>query len=273
MSSIEDTTALVTGSSRGVGRGIAHELGVHGATVYITGRSRSGGDTTDNLPGTIDETAELVTAAGGTGIAIPCDHTEDEQVAALADEIRRTYGKLDLLVNNVWGGYEQYDSELFEQPVWEQPVWRWDKMMQTGVRAHYTTTRAVLPLLLEGSDPLIVNISFGDEYKFLGDVQYDVAKYAVTRLGFALAEALREHGVTALTVYPGFTATERVRRSLSDEELAQTHTPRFVGRAVAALASDARVSDKAGGAFKVGDLGLEYGFTDTDGRQPDPFTL
>ena len=273
MSSLESKIALVTGSSRGVGRGIAHELGIQGATVYITGRSRSSGETTDNLPGTIDETAELVTASGGTGIALQCDHTDDEQVINVAEEIKQNHGKLDLLVNNVWGGYEQYDSTLFELPVWEQPVSRWDKMIQTGVRAHYTTTRAVLPLMLDGSNPLIVNISFGDENKFLGDVQYDIAKYAVTRLGFALAMKLKDNGITALTVYPGFTATERVKQSLSEQELEQTHTPRFVGRAVVALASDSHISEKTGKALKVGDLGREYGFTDLDGRQPEPFTL
>lgn len=273
MSNLESKVALVTGSSRGVGRGIARELGMQGATVYITGRSRSSGETTDNLPGTIEETAELVTAAGGTGIAVHCDHTDDEQVITVANEIKRNHGKLDLLVNNVWGGYEQYDPTLFELPVWEQPIWRWDKMMQTGVRAHYTTTRAVLPLMLDGSHPLIVNISFGDENKFLGDLQYDLAKYAVTRLGFALAEKLKEEGITALTVYPGFTATERVEQSLSEQELEQTHTPRFVGRAVVALAMDPNISDKAGKALKVGDLGREYGFTDVDGRQPEPFSL
>lgn len=273
MSNLENKIALVTGSSRGVGRGIAHELGIHGATVYITGRSRDSGETTDNLPGTIDETAELVTTSGGNGIAVQCDHTNDTEVENLAEEIKQTHGKLDLLVNNVWGGYEQYDPTLFELPVWEQPVWRWDKMIQTGVRAHYITTRAVLPLMLDGSNPLIINISFGDENKFLGDLQYDMAKYAVTRLGFALAEKLKKRGVTALTVYPGFTATERVRQSLSEQELDQTHTPRFVGRAIVALASDANISKKSGKALKVGNLGNEYGFTDVDGKQPDPFTL
>lgn len=273
MEDLTDTISLVTGASRGVGRGIAHELGIAGATVYITGRSRSGEQTTDNLPGTIDETADLVTNSGGKGIAIECDHTNDSDVDKLANTIKQKHGKLDLLVNNVWGGYEQYDSEVWELPVWEQPIWRWDKMFQTGVRAHYTTTRAVLPLLLESSKAVIMNISFGDKGKFLGDVQYDVAKYAVTRLGTALAAKLKEYEITALTVYPGFTATERVKKSISKQELNQTHTPRFVGRAVVELALDSNISKKTGQVFKVGDLGIEYGFTDVDGRQPTPFEL
>ena len=273
MIDLNQRIALVTGASRGVGRGIAHELGLAGTTVYITGRSRRGEKTTDNLPGTVDETADLVTESGGKGIAVECDHTDDDQVRRLASKIEHEQGKLDLLVNNVWGGYEQYDQSLFALPVWEQPIWRWDKMIRTGVRAHYTTTRAVLPMMLNGSDPLIINISFGDEGKFLGDVQYDVAKYAVTRLGTALAEKLKSHHITALTIYPGFTATERVMESLSEKELEQTHSPRFVGRAVKALAEDISVSEKSGRAFKVGNLGMEYGFTDLDGRQPEPFEL
>src|SRR5262245_28873413 len=124
--------ALVTGASRGIGRGIAHELGLAGAKVFVTGRSRADGPTTDGLPGNIDDTARLVTEAGGEGVALPCDHTDDRAVARLAAEVRQQAGRLDLLVNNVWGGSEQYDARLFELPVWEQPLWRWDKMFQTG---------------------------------------------------------------------------------------------------------------------------------------------
>lgn len=270
---LHGAVALVTGASRGVGRGIAHELGMAGATVFVTGRSREGDPTTDALPGTIDETASLVTASGGRGVAVECDHTDDEAVQALAGRIGSKCERLDLLVNNVWGGYEQYEAALWELPVAEQPVWRWDKMMTTGVRAHYTTTRAVLPLLLASPKPLIVNISFGDEGKFLGDVQYDVAKAAVTRLGFALARKLKPEGVTALTVYPGFTRTERVERGASKEELAGTHTPRFVGRAIVALSEDPAVMDRTGQPWKVGDLAREYGFKDIDGSQPEPYSI
>jgi NAD(P)-dependent dehydrogenase (short-subunit alcohol dehydrogenase family) len=146
-------------------------------------------------------------------------------------------------------------------------------MIATGVRAHSTTTRAGLPLLLESSRPLILNISFGDAGKFLGDVQYDVAKAAVTRLAFALACKLKPLGITALTFYPGFTRTERVKRGASDQTLADTHTPRFVGRAVIELASDPAVMKRTGQALSVGHLGLEYGFTDIDGSQPQPYSI
>jgi len=274
MDELKEAIALVTGASRGVGRGIAHELGSKGATVYVTGRSRDEGATTDDLPGTIDETARRVSTAGGHGIAVECDHTDDAAVDALAQRLRAEHDHVDLLVNNVWGGYEQYDARLFEQPLWEQPVWRWDKMFATGVRAHYTTSRVIAPLMQAAPRPLIVNISAGDDGKFLGDVQYDVVKAADNRLGFALAQKLRPLGITALTVHPGFTRTERVvAEEPPPEAMAQTHSPRFVGRAIVALVTDPDVMQRTGGVFKVGDLGLAYGFTDIDGTQPEPFTL
>lgn len=273
MPDLNGRIALVTGASRGVGLGIAHELGIAGATVFVTGRSRDQGTRTDDLPGTIDETARIVTQAGGKGIAVETDHTKPESVDRLAKFIREQSGRLDLLVNNVWGGYEQYDAEAFSLPLWEQPISRWDKMFETGVRAHYLTSRAVVPLLLKGADAMIVNISFGDEDRFLGDVQYDLAKYSVTRLGFALSESLAARGIVSLTVYPGLTRTERVASGASQAVLEKSHSPRFVGRAVVALAGDENVADKTGGAFKVGDLGIEYAFTDIDGKQPVPFSL
>lgn len=274
MASLDDIVALVTGASRGVGRGISEELGLAGATVYVTGRSTAEAGTTDDLPGTVEGTAGLVTEGGGSGIPVVCDHTDDERVAALAARIEEDHGRLDLLVNNVWGGYEQYDVTLFEMEPWEQPLWRWDRMMTTGLRAHYTTTRAVLPLLLESDRALIVNISAGDEGKFLGDVQYDVAKAADDRLAFALAKKLKRHGVTALAVHPGFTRTERVLAEEPPPEVMETtHSARFVGRAVVALYDSPDLEERSGGAFKAGQLGLDYGFTDVDGSRPAPFTI
>lgn len=269
---LKDCLALVTGASRGVGKGIALELGMAGATVIVTGRSRKG-KTTEHLPGSIDETAGAITKAGGKGIPLKCDHTKDNDVANLAKHIQKKFGRLDVLVNNVWGGYENYKEELFNLPFWKQPVWRWDKMFNSGVRAHYTASRALSPLLLKSAKPLIVNISFGDRNKFLGDVQYDLAKYTVTRLGFALSEKLKKDSVTAITVFPGFCRTERVLQGASKKALKQTHSPRYVGRAIVHLYQDKNLHKKTGQAFKVADLGKRYGFTDIDGTTPAPFCL
>ncbi len=270
---LSSVNAVVTGASRGVGQGIAHELGEAGATVIVTGRSREGGGTTEGLPGTIDETAQIVDAAGGRGIPLACDHTSDEAVEALVEKIGDEVGRIDLLVNNVWGGYEEYDGNLFELPLEEQPLWRWDKMMATGVRAHYTMTRAMVPLIVGTEQPLIVNISFGDRGRFLGDVQYDMAKAMSTRLAFAVGEKLRSQNIAAVAVFPGFTCTERVEAGALAEALSETHSPRFVGRAVVALKADPDIMEKTGGAYKVGMLAEEYDFVDINGSRPAPFCI
>lgn len=267
-------TALVTGASRGIGRGIAHELGFSGALVFITGRSVDPNKTTDGLPGTIHETAEIVNESGGEGIAVVCDHSDGSSVSELAKFIDERVGTLDVLVNNVWGGYEQYEPTVWELPPWEQPVWRWDKMFETGVRAHYLTTRSILPLMLEADNPIIINISAGDNGRFLGDVQYDVAKNAVDRLGFALARKLKRRGVIALTIHPGFTRTERVVGAFKERPLPpDTHSTRFVGRCVVALVGDPEIERWRGKSLKAGEIGLEYDLTDIDGSKPEPYCL
>lgn len=283
MADLQGRVAVVTGASRGLGRGIAHELGHAGATVYVTGRTRAGEQAADGSPGTIDGTADLVTEAGGEGIPVPVDHTDDDAVARLAQQVQDEQGGLDLLANNVWGGYEAYDPAVWEQPVWAQPIERWDRMMDPGVRGHYTAARALLPLMLDREGALIVGVSAGDEDRFLGDVVYDVAKHAQQRLAFALAHALEDEGVTSLSVISGFARTERVLGAFgipddgeawrNVEELAGSHSPRFIGRAIVALARDPDVHERAGQACKAGELGLAYGFTDVDGRQPEPWEM
>ena len=171
------------------------------------------------------------------------------------------------------GGYEQYDERLFELPIWGQPISRWDKMINSGLRAHYTSTRFLSKLLTKSKKPLIVYISFGDENKFLGDVQYDVAKFASTRLAFAVSEKLKQYNVSSIAVFPGFTRTERVMTGVSEEQLKLTHSPRFVGKAIIHLYKDPNLDSKNGRALKVGDLGIEYGFSDIDGRKIEPFKL
>lgn len=257
--------AVVTGASRGVGKGIAQELGAAGANVVVTGRTMSG-KASDGAPGSIEETAQLVTKAGGRGIAAECDHTDDKQVAALVKRITGELGQVDILVNNVWGGYEAYKASDFQQPLPEQPLERLDKMWRSGPRAHYLMTRALAPRIASGG--LVCFTSAWDRGIFLGDVQYDMAKAAVVRLAYDVSCVLRPRDITSVAVIPGFTRTERVEMVSKPDQLGGTHSPRYVGRAVVALATDAKRLQQTGKTLKVGDLAKQYKFTDLDGSQP-----
>lgn len=284
--------AVVTGASRGAGRGIALELGAAGATVIVTGRTTrdTAPDTytgilklssRDRLPGTIEDTAEAVTNSGGHGIAIRCDHTNDEDVNLLFREISRRHGRLDLLVNNAWGGHESFDG-VFQAPFWEHPLSHWDAMIDRGVRNHLLSARAAAPLLVAQQHGLIVTTTFWDRDRYLtGNLYYDLAKNAMNRLAFAMAEELRPHGVASVAVSPGWMRTEFVLAGHSTDEkhwqerpaLARTESPRYLGRAVAALAADPDVLRKSGRVLLVADLAREYGFTDVDGRQVGAFEI
>jgi NAD(P)-dependent dehydrogenase (short-subunit alcohol dehydrogenase family) len=273
----------VTGASRGAGRGIALELGTARATVYVTGRSVRGEPTTDNVPGTIDETAREVTDRGGRGIAIRCDHTVDADVESLFSRIRDDHGRLDILVNNVWGGYENsHCRPLPLVPFWEQSLHQWDMMFTAGVRAHLTASRLAVPLMLPQRRGLIVSTTANlDALPYLHNLFYDLAKNAVARLVWAIGQELRERGIAALAVAPGFMRTERVveafRRAGAPEAIdgpgGPKETTAYLGRAIVALASDERVIEKSGQLVEVGTLAREYGFTDVDGTQPPPFRI
>jgi NAD(P)-dependent dehydrogenase (short-subunit alcohol dehydrogenase family) len=269
--------AVVTGASRGAGRGIALVLGEAGATVYVTGRSVRGEATTDNLPGTIEETAEAVTARGGVGIPVRCDMTQDEQVEALFNRIERD-GRLDIVVNNAWGGYEGYDGKTwadgteFFAPFWEQSLQRWEGMFTAGVRSHLVASRCAVPLMLSQKQGLIVNTIAWDRDKYLGNLFYDMAKHAIARMTLAMARDLEPYKIAAVAVAPGFMRTERVLDA-PDVDLAQTESTEYIGRAIAALASDINVLELSGTVLTVGDLAVEYGFTDIDGRQIAAFRL
>lgn len=274
---LRDRVAVVTGATRGVGKGIAEVLGECGATVYVTGRSTMQGNRTEGLPGSVEETAALVTKAGGRGIDIVSDHTIDAQVEALFRRIEEEQGRLDLLVNNVWGGYERYAESAFEAPFWTQPLWRWEPMFQSGLRAHFTASRFAVPLMLKRKKGLIVSTSSGDGSKYRGNLPYDVAKAALERMVWGMARELRPHGIAAVAVQPGFARTERVLAHFggdaSHPELVATHSPQFAGRAVAMLAAEPRLMKLSGQTVKVGDLAALYGFTDVDGRRVLPFRL
>ncbi|HYF96064.1 MAG TPA: SDR family NAD(P)-dependent oxidoreductase [Symbiobacteriaceae bacterium] len=264
--------ALVTGASRGAGRGIATALGEAGATVYVTGRSAAGGPNPRNRSETIDQTAELVTARGGVGIPVRCDHTVDADVIALFGRIREEQGKLDILVNNVWRGYED-DMDHFSVPFWEQYD-RWDGMFRDGVRAHFVASRLAVPLMLPQGRGLIVNTTFYDRGKYLSNLYYDVAKAAINRMAYGMGVELKPHGIAAVALSPGWMRTEVVmEHQLTAEDLEQTESPEYIGRAVVALASDPEVLNRTGQTLAVGALARQYGFTDIDGRQVPPFLL
>ncbi len=283
--------AVVTGASRGAGRGIALELGAAGATVYVTGRSTraspGGGYErflallgADAPPGSIEDTAEAVTRMGGTGIPVPCDHTVEGDVAALFDRIAaEQQGRLDLLVNNAWGGHQ--DPVHIVRPFWELPTTFWDGMFHAGVRNHILAAKYAAPLMIPTAAGLIVTITFWDRDRYTGHFYYDLAKAAMTRLAFGLAQDLRPHGVASVALSPGWMRTEFVLAGhRTDEEhwravpaLERTESPRYAGRAVVALARDPAIMARTGRVFRVGDLALEYGFTDVDGRRIPAFEL
>lgn len=292
MSKLTSTVAVVTGASRGAGRGIALELGAAGATVYVTGRSTRGAGAPGyaqllalsklpELPGSIDETAEGVTRVGGRGIAVRCDHTDEPDVAALFKQVVQEQGRLDLLVNNAWGGHETFDG-VFQAPFWERPMAHWESMFDHGVRNHLLASRLAAPTFVAQRRGLIVTTTFWDRDRYMaGNLFYDLAKATMTRLAFAMAQELRPHGVGSVAVSPGWMRTEFVLAGHQTDEahwheqpaLARTESPRYLGRAVVALASDPGVMARSGQVLRVGDLAREYGFTDTDGSQVPPFEI
>jgi len=289
---LKDCVAVVTGASRGGGRGIAIELGAAGATVYVTGRStrERPADTYGQLlalsdmaavPGSIDDTADEVSRMGGRGIAVRCDHTKEDEVAALFARVEREAGRVDLLVNNAWGGHETFNG-VFEAPFWEHPLSNWDSMFDRGVRNHLLASRCAAPLMVQRKKGLIVTTTFWDRGHYVrGSLFYDLAKASMTRLAFGMAQDLKPHGVASVAVSPGWMRTEFVLAGhKTDEahwqerpELARTESPHYLGRAIAALAGDPKVMDRSGEVLRVGDLAREYGFTDIDGRQVPPFEM
>jgi NAD(P)-dependent dehydrogenase (short-subunit alcohol dehydrogenase family) len=263
---LENRVALVTGSSRGGGKGIAVVLGERGATVYVTGRSVRGKPTTLGRPGTIEDTADEVNARGGIGIAVHCDHTDDAQVDALFQQIRGDHGRLDLLVNNAWSGYElSPDPSL---PFWEIELRHWDLMVGGGLRSAVSASRLAAPMMIERGAGLIVNTTV----VFLaphGHAFYEVAKTGTNKLTEQMADDLRLYGIPVIGVAPGFMRLERM--NLTPERAALTESPEFLGRAVAALAADPDAHTRSGGVFTTPELARDYGFTDVDGSQMSPF--
>ena len=259
MNNSKGKIALVTGASRGVGKGFALGLIEAEATVYITGR-------------TVEDMAYI----DEQGCAIECDHRVDEQVEAVFRRISEEHGRLDVLVNNVWGGYEnmlENGEFTFTRPFWQQPLWRWDAMFQSGVRAHYVASHFAAPMMIEQGSGLIVNISFWPAQKYLSNTAYGVSKAATDKMISDMAHELRKYNIAAVSLYPGLVRTESVMMAAAFLDLSNSESPQFIGRAVAALASDPNVMEKTGKVVVAAALAEEYGFTDTDGKMPRPLTL
>lgn len=280
MRALEGKVAVVTGATRGCGRGIAIELGAAGATVYCTGRSVRGHTT--GRPETIEETAEMVNAAGGRGIAIQVDHTEPEQVRALFERIAtEQQDRLDILVNDIWGGEELTEWE----PFWEQSLDKGLRMLKQAITSHIITNRYAVPLMVQRRQGIVFEVTDGEGYGYRGSLFYDLVKVSVIRLAFAMDKDFkaRDLPITALAVTPGwlrseamlegFGVTEANWREVIAKEpyFAYSETPRYLGRALVALAADPALETKAGNreqALSTWALSRVYGFRDVDGRQP-----
>ena len=273
--------ALVAGATRGAGRGIAVQLGAAGATVYVTGRTTRSEPSEMKRPETIEETAELVTAAGGRGIAVQVDHVVPEQVEALVARIGQEQGRLHILVNDIWGATRME----WNKTVWESSLDYGLRTLRLAIDTHAITSHFAIPLLIESPGGLVVEVTDGtNEYNAVNyrvSFFYDLAKAAVLRMAFALGHELKPHGATAVALTPGWLRSEAMLDAYHVTEstwreatkvqphFAISETPAFVGRAVAALAQDPEVSRWNGQSLSSGRLAQVYGFTDVDGSQPD----
>jgi len=258
MKPLHDRVALVTGASRGVGRGIAIGLAEAGARVYATGRTVA--------------TAQLPSAV----TALPCDHADDDEVEGVFQHIRRQARRIDILVNAAWGGYERMVEDgrfTWPDPFWEQPRWRWDAMLGVGVRAALVAAQHAAPDMIAAGRGLVVNLSYWAAQKPLGNLLYGVAKAATDKLTADMAHELRGHGVAVVSLYPGLVRTEAVLAAGPAFDLSNSESPQFLGRVVAALAADPKVIERSGGIVVAAAAARDYGIDDIDGRRPTPLTL
>lgn len=280
--SLKNKIALVAGGTRGAGRGIATELGAAGATVYVTGRTTRTQQSEYNRPETIEETAELVTTSGGHGIPVQVDHLQPEQVKALVGKIEKEQGRLDILVNDIWGSEHLMEWNI---PVWEHSLEKGLRMLRLAIDTHLITSHYALPLLIKNPGGLVVEMTDGTaEYNnshYRLSMFYDLAKTSVIRMAWGLGQELKNHGCTAVALTPGWMRSEMMlehygvkEENWEDACKVQAHfiiseSPRFTGRAVAALSADQNVSRWNGMSLSSGQLAGEYGFRDIDGSQPD----
>jgi dehydrogenase/reductase SDR family protein 1 len=259
--------AVVTGASRGIGKGIALELGVAGATVYVTGRTVDDGGAI--VPGTVGATADEVTRLGGNGIAVRCDHSNDEEIQALFERIRSEQGRLDILVNNA---FTVPSEPIFDGKFWTHSIGLWDELIHVGCRAHYVASHAAAQMMVEQHGGMIANISSFAGAAYIFSVPYGVGKAAVDRMAKDMAVELRPYDVTCVSLWPGVVRTEYLLKQHAEGgvpfAMENAESPRFTGRAVVAVASDPKRIERTGQVLICYEIAHEYGFTDIDGRQP-----
>ncbi len=256
---LKGTVAVVTGASRGIGKGIALGLGESGATVYITGRTVQEGS--GPMPGTITQTAEEVTHLGGQGVAVRCDHRDDAEVEALFRQVREEQGRLDILVNNATSFSYPWPEGV---PFWKLPTAIWDELHTVGLRSHYVASAFAAPIMIAQRSGLIVNISSNGASRYLFNVPYGVGKAGVDKMSADMAHELRSYNVAVISLWPRDTKTELVMAQPERYDLSRAVSPQFNGRAVAALAADSNIMGKTGRSLRVTELAQEYGFTDIE---------
>ena len=273
MDSLKGKVAIVTGASRGIGKGTALGLAEHGATVYVTGRGKRSEILPDFLrEASIYKTAEEATKLGGVGIAYECDHTSDDQVELLFQRVMKEQGRLDILVNNAWGGgIHALQGYFFNTPFWEQPVALWDDNFNAGLRSNYVASRLAAKIMTEQKHGLIVNISFYGGRHYYNNVSYGVCKAAVDRLSADTAYELKEYGIPVISLYPGQVSTEGMveyAKYNNAIDVDSMESPQFTGRCIAALSEDPDVMDETGKILITAELAEKYGLTDINGRKP-----
>ncbi|HTO28069.1 MAG TPA: SDR family NAD(P)-dependent oxidoreductase [Devosia sp.] len=278
MRSINNSVCLVTGASRGIGRGVALALLAEGARVHVTARTITDAQAAAHpqLTGSLDSLVAEASSLPGTLTIHVCDHADDAQTERAVAEIIAANGPIDILVNNAWPGYENMvegSDFTWIRPFWEQPMWRWDSMIDVAVRAAFVAARAAAPAMVARQSGLIVNISFWAAQRYDGNAIYGIAKAAADKMAADFAHDLRPHGVAAVALYPGLVRTEAVLRNAEYFDLSKSESPQFIGRVISGLWRDAGLMEKSGRVHVAAALAQDYDIADIDGKRPVPAVL